>query len=182
MEYLIEIDKAIFYFINKTLQNTFFDWLMPFITNAGNFKIIIIIGAILFFIFGRKKERIFLVLLIVSIFVADFIAAQLLKNTFIRIRPCNALNDAHVLVGCTGSYAFPSAHAVNITVFAALTSYKYRFLIIPSIIIAAAVCFSRVYVGAHYPLDVIGGALVGALFAAGVIYMDKRYLKRFYTS
>lgn len=182
MEYLIKIDKAIFYFINKTLQNTFFDWLMPFITDFGNFKIIIIIGALLLFILGKKKERVFLLLLIVSILIADFIAVHLFKNFFMRIRPCNALPDVHLLVGCTGSYSFLSAHAVNITIFAGLTSYKYRFLMIPSIITAAAVCFSRVYVGVHYPFDVLGGAVVGVLVSIGVIYLDSRYLKRFYNS
>lgn len=182
MEYLIKIDKAIFYFINKTLQNTFFDWLMPFITDFGNFKIPIIIGALLLFILGKKKERVFIVLLIVSILIADFIAVQFFKKIFMRVRPCNALPDVHLLVGCTGSYSFLSAHAVNITIFAGLTSYKYRFMIIPSIITAAAVCFSRVYVGVHYPFDVLGGAVVGVLVSIGVIYLDSRYLKRFYNS
>lgn len=181
MGYLIEIDKAIFYFINKTIQNPFFDWLMPFITKLGNFKIPIIIGFVLLFILGRKKERVFLILLIATILFADYIATQFIKYIFIRVRPCNALSNVHLLDGCTGSYSFPSSHAVNITVFAALTSYKYRFLIIPLIITAAAVCFSRVYIGVHYPFDVLGGAVIGGFFAAGVMYLDKKYLKRFYT-
>ncbi|MEK6678130.1 MAG: phosphatase PAP2 family protein [Nitrospirota bacterium] len=182
MKYLIEIDKAIFYFINITIQNPFFDWLMPFVTKLGNFKIPIITGSFLFFILGKKKERLFLILLIATILFADYIATQFIKYIFIRIRPCNALPNVHLLVGCTGSYSFPSSHAVNITVFAVLTSYKYRFLIIPSIIIALLVCLSRIYVGVHYPFDVLGGAVVGALISIGVIYLDSRYLKRFYNS
>lgn len=155
---------------------------MPFITKLGNFKIPIIIVFFLFFILGKKKERVFLILLIATILFADYIATQFLKYIFVRIRPCNALPDVRLLLGCTGSYSFPSSHAVNITVFAVLTSYKYRFLMIPSIITAAAVCFSRVYVGVHYPFDVLGGAVVGALISIGVIYLDSRYLKRFYNS
>ena len=70
MKYLIEIDKAIFYFINITIQNPFFDWLMPFVTKLGNFKIPIITGSFLFFILGKKKERLFLILLIATILFA----------------------------------------------------------------------------------------------------------------
>ncbi|MBI5181614.1 MAG: phosphatase PAP2 family protein [Nitrospirae bacterium] len=180
MKYLLEIDRTLFFYINITLQNPLFDWLMPFITNFKNFRIPFAIGAVLLFISGKKKERIFLILLIGTVLIADFIASQVLKNTFARIRPCNALQGAHLLVGCTGSYSFPSSHAVNITVFATLISFKYRYLMIPVIILAVFVSFSRIYVGAHYPLDVLGGALIGLLISLGAIYIDKRYLKRLY--
>ncbi|MFZ3090041.1 MAG: phosphatase PAP2 family protein [Nitrospirota bacterium] len=180
MKYLLEIDRALFFFINITLKNPLFDWLMPFITSFGNFKLLIIAGAILLFILGTKREKVFLILLITTILIADFVSAQIFKNLFFRVRPCNALQGIHLLVGCTSSYSFPSNHAVNITVFATLISFKYRYLMIPAIILAILVSFSRVYVGVHYPLDVIGGALIGLLIASGVLYLDKRYFARFY--
>ncbi len=179
MKYLLEIDRALLFFINITLKNPLFDWLMPFITSFGNFKLLIIAGAILLFILGTKREKVFLILLITTILIADFVSAQIFKNLFFRVRPCNALQGIHLLVGCTSSYSFPSNHAVNITVFATLISFKYRYLMIPAIILAILVCFSRVYVGVHYPLDVIGGALIGLLIASGVLYLDKRYFVRF---
>ncbi|MEK6682825.1 MAG: phosphatase PAP2 family protein, partial [Nitrospirota bacterium] len=105
MKYLLEIDRALLFFINITLKNPLFDWLMPFITSFGNFKLLIIAGAILLFILGTKREKVFLILLITTILIADFVSAQIFKNLFFRVRPCNALQGIHLLVGCTSSYS-----------------------------------------------------------------------------
>jgi undecaprenyl-diphosphatase len=79
------------------------------------------------------------------------------------VRPCNALPDVNILVNCTGSFSFPSSHAVNnfaVAMFFGILFPNYRKLLL---IIAGVIAFSRPYVGVHYPSDIIGGGLYGAL-------------------
>jgi undecaprenyl-diphosphatase len=81
-----------------------------------------------------------------------------------RIRPCNALTDAITPLGCTGSYSFPSNHALNN--FAAATFYYRLYPNLKWILftVASLVSISRVYLGLHYPSDILGGALLGIIF------------------
>jgi undecaprenyl-diphosphatase len=76
------------------------------------------------------------------------------------------LEAVRLLVGCTHSLSFPSSHAANISAQALLFAYLYRPLVFPLFLVAAAVGYSRVYVGVHYPSDVAGGVLVGLITAA----------------
>ena len=93
MKYLIEIDKAIhILFINITIQNPFFDSLMPFVTKLEIKTYQLLQDLSVFLYTGKKKERLFLILLIATILLVDYIATQFIKYIFIRIRPCNALS------------------------------------------------------------------------------------------
>ena len=95
------------------------------------------------------------------IIVTDQTGYKILKEFFERIRPCNALSDVITPLGCTGSYSFPSNHAVNN--FAAAVFYFKLFpnLKYPLFITASLVAISRVYLGLHYPSDILGGAIIG---------------------
>ncbi len=102
--------------------------------------------------------------------VADFVSASLIKPYFLRIRPCNDPNFADVirsLVPCGSGHSFPSTHATNhfaLGVFAAITLHKKYKIVWPlALLWAASVAFSQVYVGVHYPLDVMFGAILGTI-------------------
>ncbi|MEK7773523.1 MAG: phosphatase PAP2 family protein [Deltaproteobacteria bacterium] len=161
----MRFDTELFYLINTRLTNHFLDIFMPYVTQKFNFfGVLALVAAALMFIAGGKKERWGLALLIIAVFSADFLAAEL-KHVFGRIRPCNALEGVRLLAGCGGSFSFPSAHAVNITaamVFLTARHRKYAPVFLP---VAFIISYSRVYVGVHYPLDVAGGALLGAAVA-----------------
>ena len=108
------------------------------------------------------------VFFLLSFALSDYISASVFKDIFHRIRPCNnpALNEiAHVIVPCGGGYSFPSSHASNhfaLAVFSAITLRPYVKWIWPAAITwAALVAYAQVYVGVHYPWDVICGALFG---------------------
>jgi undecaprenyl-diphosphatase len=123
------------------------------------------VAAIILVVVGRVRGLRFLVLAVVSVVVADAIASHVLKNSFFRVRPCNALEGVRLLVGCTNSAAFPSNHAVNVSVLATLAALYMPRLWLPATALACIVGYSRVYVGTHYPLDVLAGSVLGIVVA-----------------
>lgn len=181
---LPEIDKSVFFYINTELQNNFFDNIMPFITNKSYLIFLLLFLLLLFK--DKKNAFIALILGFASLLIADW-SSNTLKYCFERIRPCNDLVGVRLLIKCSKSFSMPSNHAVNafafITPFFIMLNTRLRFAFAAT---AFLVGFSRVYVGVHYPSDVIIGAILGMLLAITVIklykWSDKRYKEKPYTT
>lgn len=165
MDALLRFDTELFYLINTGLTTHFLDIFMPYVTQKFNFfGVSALVAAALMLIVGGKKERWAIVILILAVFSADFLAAGF-KHLFGRIRPCHALEGVRLLAGCGGSFSFPSGHATNITAAMVFLTARYRKYAPVFLPVAFIISYSRVYVGVHYPLDVAGGALLGAAVA-----------------
>lgn len=119
---------------------------------------------------GGRRGRVAAILILPLIILCDQFSNNVIKPYFERIRPCNTLSGVHLLVGCTQAYSFPSIHAVNNFAAAVLFSSFYPkvkyFLFAGAFIVSV----SRIFVGVHYPFDVIGGAVIGILFSLLIIY------------
>ena len=188
IEWLYSIDRLVFYFCNQTLANPLFDAAMPFLTDLNKTWYGLGLFGLLWLLLmwkGGKKGRILGLLLVPLIFMSDQLSSVVIKNIFVRPRPCHELNGMPVLehirllVDCGSGYSFPSSHAANNFAVSTLFSYYYRRWTWAFISFAAIIGFSRISVGVHYPSDVAGGALVGASCAAIIILLWKSISKEF---
>ena len=167
---LSAIDVAVFFFINHTLQNPVFDAIMPWITDLNKHMVVLLLvfGTLVWMIVKGGATRTAAIVLIVTIVITDQLNSFWLKYLFERVRPCRALNDVHLLVSCGSGFSFPSSHAVNTFAGAAVLSHFFRKQTWAFMTFAGVVAFSRVYVGVHYPSDVVGGGILGAGMGAGI--------------
>src|SRR4030066_928366 len=170
------MDTSLFFLINQGLQNPFFDLIMPFITKRS--YILFAIFAVPAFFKDSKKSLFVIALCFIALALGDA-SANILKHLFERPRPCQALENVRLLVGCSGSFSMPSNHAVNAFSVAATFSHFFRKTAVPMFLIAALVALSRIYVGVHYPSDVIAGAVLGGVIAGIILILHKWSSERF---
>jgi len=176
-EWIQQLDTALFFFLNKDCQNWLFDLIMPVFSHRMN--IIVLPFLLLFFIKEKKGAMVIFAISFFSILLADG-TSHALKEMIERARPCNSFQNVHLLVGCSQSFSLPSGHATNSFAFAVpflfMTRDRLRYVFLG---IAVFVSLSRVFVGVHYPSDVITGAVVGILSSTAVVYLYRWAEKRF---
>jgi undecaprenyl-diphosphatase len=158
-------DEHLFRLVNESWATPTLDQVMPFVTDARNYVILFVVAAIILVVVGRLNGLRFLVLTVVGIVVADAIGTHVLKLSFLRSRPCAALEGVRLLMGCTSSASFPSNHAINASVLATLVTLYIPRLSLPAMALVLLVGYSRIYVGVHYPLDVLVGGGLGIIVA-----------------
>lgn len=175
LDILIQLDTQLFHLINSGLSNPFFNSIMPFITDLKNWYITYVILFIYLFWKGGKNGRIAAFTLILIIILSDQTSSIFLKELIGRLRPCWTLDNINLLVSCGAGKSFPSSHAVNSIATATTLSFFYPQYKLPYYIIAIIICFSRVYVGVHYPSDVLAGGLLGFLIASMILFFVRLY-------
>ena len=169
METLIDLDKSFFIFLNS-LGSEFFDSFWMFVTDKKTS--IPLYFFLIYYIYKKLSNNTFLKYLILIIILIVFTDqfSSLFKDYFERFRPCHdtSINDSIRIVkeGCGGLYGFFSAHAANS--FALATFFYFSFRKISSnfkylFLWAIIVSYSRIYIGVHFPGDVIIGLCFGII-------------------
>jgi len=168
-QFILSLDHQLFLFINVELANPLFDLIMPFITNKKNWYIPIGISWILLLWKGGRKGRIVALLIVPVLILSDQASSSWIKPIFSRLRPCKTLDNIRLLVRCGSGYSFPSAHATNISAVFTTFIYFYRKYTAIWVAIILLIGLSRIFVGVHYPLDVLGGYMIGVFISMLVI-------------
>jgi undecaprenyl-diphosphatase len=178
LELLKEIDTAVFLFFNVTLANPVTDFFMPVITSDWLLRILYALVVVLLLIFGNARLRWAVLFSVLVLVITDQLSAGLLKPMIGRLRPCHVLENINLLVDCGGGKSMPSSHAANAFGQAVMFGLLYRGWTWPLLVFAALVAISRVFVGVHYPFDILVGATIGG--AAGLFgaWLARRFLER----
>ncbi|MCX6237375.1 MAG: phosphatase PAP2 family protein [Bacteroidia bacterium] len=164
-------DKDLFLFLNG-IHSPLWDYSMTLFTLTPIW--ILFYGTILFIIgkkYGKKSLFIFVSVILLILFADQF--SNLLKHTVQRLRPSNdpAFSQlVHVFFRKGGLYGFVSAHAANTFAIATFTSLLFRNRRYTAFILpwAMMIAYTRVYLGVHYPGDILGGALLGVGVGIGI--------------
>jgi len=180
IEQIISWDKELFLFFNG-MHSGFWDLIMFNISNKYIWiplYILFIYWLIRFF----KKDMLWIMLaILILITISDQLSVHAFKNVFTRLRPCHDPELAslvHIVNGkCGGQFGFYSSHATNHFTIAVFLSFIFKGRIrifIPLILVwAGVIAYSRIYLGVHFPADVLAGSLAGALLG----YLGYKVLK-----
>lgn len=186
LEHIEHIDQQLFLYLNS-INSDFWDIIFSWITNKYTWfpLYFLMIGLMAI----KNKWKTFYILLFAGITVGlcDLISVHLFKNVFERYRPCHNLDIGylvHTINGkCGGKFGFISSHATNsfgVAIFAGkILNRQFNFSLKILLPWAAIVAYSRVYVGVHYPSDIVVGSIVGTIIALttykALSYCNKRF-------
>jgi undecaprenyl-diphosphatase len=174
------LDRKLFLLLNGALHDPLLDILMPLLSDKwfGLWVAAICVPA-LALRYGRRAWAL-AGLAVLAVAVTD-LGANAIKHAVERVRPCHVLEGVRLLSGCTRSFALPSNHAANLAAIAGvlwLSVGRWRWIVL---LLAAGVGYSRVYLGVHYPTDVLVGALWGGVVGYGTAWGAARLLPTSWT-
>lgn len=180
-QHIKDIDQAIFYHVNGIWHHPVLDSILPWTRHSNNW-IPLYLGLLGWMVYqlGWKTWKWFLFALL-NVGLTDQVSSSIFKPLFHRLRPCNdpaLLGKTRLLLDhCSGGFSFTSSHAANhfgLAMFIFITwgtaqqkITKYFF------VWAGVIAYAQMYVGVHYPLDILGGTIIGLLagYAMSILYL-----------
>lgn len=183
IETLETLDRALLLYINGC-HAPFFDTLFYIITKPWtSIPFYLLAFLLLLRKYGWKRTILYLVAIVCAIGLSDLISTECFKKVICRYRPTHNLdigNLIHIVNGYRGGmYGFVSSHAANMFAFAVSLSLFLQEKRWGALFFAWAciVCYTRMYLGVHYPTDILCGALLGILIAT-IVYFYFRYIEQ----
>ncbi len=179
-EWIQKVDAALFIHVNRDHQNSMFDFLMPIISDFRYFVGPFALVWFFFFLKRGQKTRWLAVAFLLLIGFTDNLSSKIIKPIVCRPRPYYQLDGVHyyrkqwrwgtkTLTTKCGSKSFPSTHATNIFAGAAFLIRLYPkgwpLLLFGALLVG----YSRIYLGVHYPFDVLAGAVIGTICALAAL-------------
>ncbi|MFH1136747.1 MAG: phosphatase PAP2 family protein [Pseudomonadota bacterium] len=180
------LDRSLFLVLNKAFRNSVLDWLLPFIST--NQLVWLVPGVILaiYLAMGSARTRWALAGIIMAAALSDSLGAYVIKPLFQRPRPFSELTGIFVYlqgwvpvesIKAGPTLSFPSGHAASSTAAAVVLGYFFPKARLVLIFLVLVVCYSRIYMGLHYPGDILGGMVLG-LACAGAFFLFRQGLTK----
>ncbi len=175
-EVILSLDLALLKFFNNTIATPGFDYFFTYLCNFDIWRWPVMVIAIALLWKGGPKGRWMVALAMLAALIIDPTIYRIIKPLVGRIRPCHdpSLVWVRIVDGCGGRFSFPSSHAANMFGLAVVIGAFYKATRYYIYSIAALVAIGRVYLGVHYPSDVIAGAVYGAAIGLAVVIVAKK--------
>lgn len=182
----MDINVDLFNFFNHSFQNQILDSIMPIFTHFGGFKFLILILIIVILYSHLKRNRTIkriAVLTLIALLFSGLIAV-ILKHMIHEPRPFVSLDNVHLLISEDDPFSFPSGHTAStfaVVTFLVLNMKKlakkhYKIINVLLVIFVVLIPFSRMYVGVHFPGDVLAGGIIGIVCAVLINHFKSQIL------
>jgi undecaprenyl-diphosphatase len=178
---ILQLDYLVFDYIHNQWTNGFFDAVLPYWRNKYVWlPLYFFIMALLAFNYSKRGLKVIAVVLL-TVALADIASSSIIKPLIKRTRPCNieAVNwNVESLVPCGSGYSFTSSHATNhfalSIILILVLNFKRKIWRYMLLFWAASIAYAQVYVGVHFPMDILAGSILGSLIAISVYLLVTR--------
>ena len=184
LETLKEIDTQWFLWVNSH-HTTALDWTMWTLSQHWSWTVVIVLAFVLLTLRQEPRRWWLVAVGVVLCFLLADQGSVLIKDTVCRLRPCHALENVRMFrTHCGGQYGFVSSHAANSFALLTLLWLRYRrhsVAVLLMLLWALTTCYSRIYLGKHYPGDILCGAAYGIIVGQvvyAVMTMIEKKLKK----
>jgi undecaprenyl-diphosphatase len=168
MEHFLALDRSLFLFINHLPHTDFTNTIASVLSGIGQWGLVWLVIAVYLFFREERRDHWFFLPFILCLAMVWLLSETIIKSLVLRPRP--GLDIGALIISATGNYSFPSTHATLAFAMAYILSQEEPKLIAWFYILAGLIGLSRIYLGVHYPVDVIAGAFLGL----GIGYVAKK--------
>ena len=180
LDQIITMDHRVFELINHGMTNSFADWFFPWFTDlykTTGFMVFVLLGIGFQFRKSRPKSVRLVLALLIALTFSDGIAYRIIKPIAQRSRPEFVGIPVNLKTHSHSGYSFPSNHAANSATMATVLCIFYPLLSPLWVLLALLISFSRIYVGVHFPIDVLVGSALGCISGYAAVYIVQRALR-----
>ena len=160
-------------FLQNYVRNDYLKIIMNALSSMMNYGIMVI--ALIIFLLVYKKTRSIGVVALIALLVSVIINNLILKNMVARVRPYDAIEGLMLIARKPNDYSFPSGHSANVFVVTGVITWcakrDKKWIGILLLVLSGFIAFSRMYLGAHYPTDVIFGVMSGLIISIVIYFL-----------
>lgn len=172
MESILALDHGLFLFINHLPHTPLLDWFALWLSGIGMFGLVWLLMSVWLFIREERRDHWFFLPIISASALSDLVTNVLLKNFFLRNRPPASLGTVFV-EGTLSDHSFPSGHATFAWALAVVLAAKEPRAKYFFYLLAFLISVSRIYLGVHYPADVVAGTLIGISIGLFSLWLER---------